>query len=80
MTSLNLSGARYVLTATVVFLHGFFTLDIRQNRCVAVFHHELVTFSLVFRYISLFSNMNFFFHSGHEGLLSFKQMTDPTPC
>lgn len=57
MTSLYLSGARYVLTATVVFLHGFFTLDIGQNRCVAVFHHELVTFSLVLRYIfSLFKH------------------------
>lgn len=57
MTSLYLSGARYVLTATVVFLHGFFTLDIRQNRCVAVFHHELVTFSLVLCYIfSLFKH------------------------
>ncbi len=47
MTSIYFSRSLSVLTATVVFLCGFVSSDVRQNWCVAVFHHELVTFSLV---------------------------------
>lgn len=30
---------------------GVLSLNVRQNRCVAVFHHELVTCSLVSRFL-----------------------------
>ena len=61
----------------------FFPLWVCQLRCVAVFHHELVTFSLVLcSLLSLFFPFlhNFSVYAGYGWLCClFKQMTGPKP-
>ncbi len=47
MTSMYFSSSLSGLMATVVSLCGFVSLDLIQNCCVAVFHQDVVTFSLV---------------------------------